>query len=261
LLKKIGSDRIYGTLFYPNALAGAILLLLPACLEQMWKTGWPKAGQVFACGGFTLLAFACLLWSGSKAGWLIALVLGVTALFHLDLSGRVKALIVSVLILGGLAGFWLRYQGYFNRGATSVSARFDYWDVAWRTLNSKPVLGTGPGTFFVTYRSSKRPEAEMTRLAHNDYLQQGSDSGWVGFLAFGVWIWGSLAVLYRRRSTGGGLRLGIWLGLMGMAIQSVVEFGLYIPALAWPTFFLLGTLLGVPPWGEGNPIDKGKAAS
>ena len=32
-LKKIESTRIFGTLFYPNALAGAVLLLLPAMLQ------------------------------------------------------------------------------------------------------------------------------------------------------------------------------------------------------------------------------------
>jgi len=33
--------------------------------------------------------------------------------------------------------------------------------------------------------------------------------------------------------------------LLGWSIQGVVEFGLYIPALAWPAFLFLGWLLGV----------------
>lgn len=261
LLKKIGSDRIYGTLFYPNAFAGAILLLLPPCLEQIWKAGWPKPGRLAAVGGLAVLAVVCLLWSGSKAGWLIAIVLGAIGLLHLNLDRRLKTLVVAVMILGGLAGFWLKYQGYFNRGASSVSARFDYWDVAWTTLKAEPLLGTGPGTFFVTYRKLKRPEAEMTRLAHNDYLQQGSDSGWVGMLAFIAWFWGALAFLYRRKLMGQGFALGIWLGLIGIALQSTVEFGLYIPGLAWPATFLMGTILGRPLALEGNPIDKGRRPS
>jgi len=37
---------------------------------------------------------------------------------------------------------------------------------------------------------------------------------------------------------------GVWVGVLGWALQGLVEFGLYIPALAWPAFALLGWLLG-----------------
>ncbi|MDB6023564.1 MAG: O-antigen polymerase, partial [Pedosphaera sp.] len=36
----------------------------------------------------------------------------------------------------------------------------------------------------------------------------------------------------------------VWLGVLGWALQSFVEFGLYIPALAWPAFGFMGWLLG-----------------
>jgi hypothetical protein len=35
----------------------------------------------------------------------------------------------------------------------------------------------------------------------------------------------------------------LWLGTLGWALQSFVEFGLYLPALAWPAFAFLGCLL------------------
>ena len=34
----------------------------------------------------------------------------------------------------------------------------------------------------------------------------------------------------------------VWLGVLGWSLQSLVEFGLYIPALAWPAFTFLGWL-------------------
>ena len=37
----------------------------------------------------------------------------------------------------------------------------------------------------------------------------------------------------------------IWLGAAGLAVQELVEFSLYIPALAWPFFLMLGWLWGV----------------
>lgn len=39
------------------------------------------------------------------------------------------------------------------------------------------------------------------------------------------------------------LVFGVWLGVLGWSLQGFAEFGLYIPALAWPAFAFLGWLL------------------
>jgi hypothetical protein len=36
----------------------------------------------------------------------------------------------------------------------------------------------------------------------------------------------------------------IWLGVLGWGLQGLMEFGLYIPAMAWPGFTFLGWLAG-----------------
>jgi hypothetical protein len=46
----------------------------------------------------------------------------------------------------------------------------------------------------------------------------------------------------------------IWLGLLGITLQSLTEFGLYIPAVSWPTMALLGWLVG----STRNDLDKRK---
>jgi len=83
----------------------------------------------------------------------------------------------------------------------------------------------------------------MTRLVHNNYLEQACDSGVIGFLAFITLIAGSIAVLYRK-SRIESTWLSVWLGLLGWSLQGVVEFDLYIPALAWPAFLFFGWLFG-----------------
>jgi O-antigen ligase len=255
-LKKISSDRIFSTQFYPNALAGVVLLLLPATLVVIWqgKRWLTAAARAFLIGVVGLAALACLYWSGSKGGWLLMLVIGMAALLRLQFAPRLKVVLVGVVLMAGLAGFALKYAGFFQRGAKSVGARFDYWEAAARTTAANPIFGTGPGTFGVAYKAIKRPESEMSRLAHNDCLQQASDSGLVGFLAYMAFIGGIL--LQSRPApdsglTGGVLRFSIWLGLLGWSLQSLLEFGLYIPALAWCSFGWMGWLLGT-----ANPIDK-----
>ncbi len=335
-IKKVDSDRIYSTLFYPNALAGVILLLLPLLVRASWgplrfslgRVGggagenqenkgtplpgplpapssrgegirWRSVGRTLACGPAVgsrsspsprdegagrgsgergslnshsdddqhrcpkarmilsllaiLAALACLYWSGSKAGWLIMLGMGLVAFLRLPLPRRTKGLVAVVVLAAGVGGFAARHSGYFRKGATSASARIDYWQAALQVIREHPLTGSGPGTFGVRYRALKRPEAEMTRLTHNDYLQQGSDSGIPGLALYGMLLAGSVALLYRR-SCQNPLAFAVWLGLFGLAVQGLVEFGLYIPALAWPQFLFLGWLWGIS--SPRNPIDN-----
>ncbi len=289
-LKKMSSNRIFSTLFYPNALAGVILLLVPVVLSLVAGAHrWFTAGaRAFLAAAIFLAAIACLFWSGSKGGWLLLLLLAFFALLHLSFSRRLKILFVCFILLGGLGVFGWKYAGFFQRGATSVVARFDYWHAALRTAVAHPLFGTGPGTFARPYAQLKRPESEMARLVHNDYLEQASDSGWPGFLFYLGFI---ILVLSGTYPADFWTRLGepgtsppqnqthsdvvlshgdrkatsrdkappaaavfaatatdfyifaIWLGLLGWALQSLFEFGLYIPALSWPAFTFLGLLL------------------
>jgi O-antigen ligase len=265
-LKKMSSNRIFATFFYPNTLAGGVLLLLPPILWVLSqaKRLFTAAARGFLMGVTALVALACLYWSASKGGWLLMLLLGLLALLRLPISRNGKAAIIAALLVGGLAGFWWKNAAFFERGATSVSARFDYWRAALETARTHPLLGTGPATFSMAYSRLKKPESEMARLAHNDYLQQASDSGIPGFLAYAIFIGGALVYSapfrFRRgdlnaspakseeKAQQPGIQFGwvefaLWLGVLGWALQQVAEFGLYIPALAWPAFTFMGWLL------------------
>jgi O-Antigen ligase len=254
LLKKMASNRIFGTLFYPNALAGVILLLLPAILVVLWsmRERLTIGARLFLMALVGASALACLYWSGSKGGWLLLLLIGFVAIMFLPLKGQIKLILIGGVLVLGLAGFFVKYSGFFRHGATSVVARFDYWRAAVQTVKERPLFGTGPGTFAIAYERLKKPESEMARLTHNDYLQQASDSGIIGFLIYTTMIGGFLT--YACRKSGlreNRLNLAVWLGVLGWALQCFVEFGLYIPALSWPAFCFMGWLLAQ----SSKPID------
>lgn len=258
-LKKLSSNRIFSTVFYPNALAGAILLLLPPLLAWIWQARerFTVGARGFLCGVFLVGALACLYWSGSKGGWLLALGSGLVVLLNQRFSTRVKSILVCAFLVIGVAGFVWKYAGFFQRGATSVVARFDYWEAAWKTATGKPILGSGPGTFGVVYAAIKRPESEMARLAHNDYLQQAADSGFPGFMVYTAFLGGLIWVGYAGwRKSRSALHLGVWVGLLAWALQAMGEFTLYIPSLAWIAFAFGGWLLG----STGKPFDKARQA-
>lgn len=255
-LKKLESDRIYSTLVYPNALAAVVLLLSPVALAMVSPTRTrTSGGKWLGLVLVGLLSAGCLIWSGSKSGWLIALAqVGGYLLSRANVS-RQRLVISLIVLLAGLLGFAVRYHDYFARGASSLSARIDYWSACVVTITASPLVGSGPGTFPVYYKNLKTADAEMTRLAHNDYLQQAADSGiFAAFIFLAFWA-ASLSRLYRNR-TRSNLNLGVFYGVLGVSIQSLVEFGLYIPGVAWATWFLIG-------WGckDGNPVDKSSGGS
>lgn len=245
LLKRMGNRRIFATLFYPNSLAGLLLLLTPLMLGLVVaaRRQFTPGARMALVGAVGVGASSCLVWSGSKTGWLLALAMGVVVMARSALPKKLKlGVAVALVVLGGVA-FGVKYHGFFQRGATSVVARFDYWRAALGNVQARPVTGSGPGTFVKVYAAVRPPEAEMARLAHNDYLQQLSDSGLPGgglFLAMvGSVLWVGRRVGWRSDWP----TFGVALGVGFFAVQSVVEFGFYVPATAWCWFGLSGWLV------------------
>lgn len=244
-LQRVRSDRVYSTLFYANTFAAVLLLVTPAVLGAAWRA---TAGAREITRGLLVVllgagAAACLVWSGSKSGWLIALGIGGLALQQkLNVSLRAKLVVLAAIGALGVSALVALNLDYFQRGATSVSARGDYWRAGVDAALERPLFGHGPGTFALTYGERKAPESEMARLAHNDYLQQAPDSGIPGALLFGAFIIGSITWICRRSVRGDFLGESglVWLGLLAWAMHSLVEFNLYVPALAWTAFLLIG---------------------
>ena len=245
ILAKFDKGRVMGTLVYPNALAGLVLLLLPVSLVLAFNSKtWLRPPLPAIVTALTLLlGGSAFFWTGSKLGWLMAMAMGGACLFRLPWPTRLKwGGLIAVFVIG-MAVFTVRFHGYFAAGAASVGARFDYWRAAVAITFQHPLLGTGPGTFQRPYGLLKSPESEMARLAHNDYLEQFSDSGIIGGTLYGAWMALSLVAIGRRiwRSSDPA-SFAIFLGLLGWSLQEMGEFGLYVPALAWTAFMLLGIL-------------------
>jgi hypothetical protein len=254
ILAKFAKGRVNGTLVYPNALAGLILLLLPVSLvlafNRTQRLRPPIRAAVIALTVF--LGGSAFYWTGSKLGWLIAMAIGSAYLFRLRWPMRLKLATLTGILLIGLAIFAIRFHSYFAAGATSAGARLDYWRAAVATTVNHPLFGTGPGTFQRPYEQIKSPEAEMARLTHNDYLEQFSDSVIAGGVFYAAWIVLSLATIGRHaRRSSDPMTFALFAGQLGWFVQGLGEFCLYIPALAWTAFTLLGCLLAL----AGNQID------
>ena len=259
ILKKFEKGRVSGTLVYPNALAGLILLLLPVSLVLAFGAtqNLRLSIRLTAIVLTIFLGVAAFFWTGSKLGWLIGISLGGLCLLRLDWPKKMKLAAIAIVFVFGLGIFTVRFHNYFSAGATSVGARLDYWHAAVQTTLAKAMLGTGPGTFQRPYAQLKSPDSEMARLTHNDFLEQFSDSGIIGGLAYAGWIILALSIAGTTISRHGNVVwFTIFIGVLAWFIQGFGEFGLYIPAPAWVAFTLLGCLIGP----EINEFDKKTAA-
>jgi len=259
LLRRLNSNRVYGTLVYPNSLAGLLLLLLPPCLWALWELpAWiPHILRLLVVVALGYMGLAALFWSGSKTAWLICIFLGIITLFiHTKFRLKYKMLAAAIILCAGLVLFGIVFADYFKRGATSVGARFDYWKAAALNIGRNPLLGSGPGTFGIPYQETKSPNSEMARLCHNDYLEQATDSGIPAALAYLAFIGGCFWRIWRKPAELTPLQFCLVLGLSGFALQGFSEFSLYIPAIAWPFFLLLGASLGPPLPGNGNTAKR-----
>lgn len=250
ILDKLTRGRVHGSLVYPNALAGLVLLVLPALATGLWTLRdrfRPLILHLFL-GVLLLLGISSLVWSGSRSGWLIGVGLAAAAtLLHPRLK-RIRIPLAAAALGAGLLVFGIRNRDYFRGGATSVSARLDYWKAALQITRENPLKGSGPGTFMRPYARLKAPEAEMTRLVHNDFLQQFSDSGMPAGLAYLVWILGSLGVAWSRLARSPApLPLALLLGTTAWFLQGLSEFSLYVPPLAWIAFCFLGIASATTP--------------
>ena len=250
-LLRMTSNRVFGSLVYPNALAGFLVVAFAPTLVWIWvrARSWDARVKwialVFA-GGVMLF---CLVLTGSRGGFVAfgVMALAVFACWFpaggrrtvFWLTGLVATLVV-VFLLGLHAGF-------LHFGTTSLESRMDYWRGAIAIAEDHPWVGTGPGTFGSIYPKYKTAPTEEAQAVHNSYLQMWSDSGVLAFVAFALlWIV-TVRDSFRlaRQRVGDAAAMAVCGALAGWAVHALVDFDLYAPGVALPAFILLGTVQGL----------------
>jgi O-antigen ligase len=184
-----------------------------------------------------------LLLSMSRSGILALAVSGAVTLFLVRarlgrLPGRAILAVIGVVIALGL--MWADLPalgGRFAAAPAAIADRATIWRETLPILRDFPVAGTGAGTYqramYVYQRSDRKVYFNQ---AHNHYLQAAAEGGLflIAALACGLVC---VARTIRQRIAGdrSGLvwvRIGAACGLGAVALQSVWETGLVMPANA-----------------------------
>lgn len=254
--------RARGTFVSPNNLAALLALLLPVALalagvgQRVPPRGW-RRGLPLAAGGTLLLG---LVASRSRSGALAAVVaVGLYLVLVGVTRGRRAGWVAALaLLILGVAGADLTLDRFERLLAGEETDRLTLWAVGWQLFVRFPLLGAG-----LRSHSALTPEllAEPRLLdaTHNDYLNLLADCGLVGgALALGAAAaWVSCVRRRLRELPAGGARSTLLAACAaaaaGMAVSSVVEFGLQVAPILWTFAALAGIAAGGDPHAPARP--------
>ena len=223
-----------------------------------------------------LLMWVALVLSNSRGG-LFATVAQVVCAPAILLNSRARAadrakswmrsvavrtaMIVAVLLVvaGGVA--WLggdqlatgaetasvEMAGVDNNEFHEGGRRRDAWRASWLMFKAHPIMGAGFGGYWAEVPVFHQASGRMTpQQAHNDYLEVLASGGLVGV---GLFIWFAIVLVNQARralnSTDGFQRAvasGAIIALVGVAVHSIVDFGLHITVNAMVFVALLSIL-------------------
>jgi O-antigen ligase len=176
---------------------------------------------------------------GLIAGGTVAGVLMLTRGAAPRLTFAAGTLGLAVVLVG-----WLGFDRVSRRWEHVFNDTAEHRTLVWqRTLQLVarfPILGTGLGTFGVAELQTRRPGDEVNVIwdhAHNDFLELWVEAGTVPllialFLIALVMRQGVRAYLRHSQNGMGRLALGGLVGFIAVTVQSFVDFGLHVPAVA-----------------------------
>ena len=250
-----------GTYISPNNLACFLAMLLPLTVAYLLAGRVTPVLRVLL-GYCALVMLAAITVTFSRGGW-VACAVALLVLLGILIGHRqhrLPAVLLLVALLGGgiLCAKYLRYNASYvqrvsrvlnsqNASDDHLDMRRDLWIAAAQMWRDNFWWGTGPGHYndrFPTYRPGRiqmQPDH-----AHNDYLDLLADWGTAGGIIvvagmtlFGFGLWQTRRNVRRAenefktsRSNRFAFFLGASAGLLALAVHSVVDFNLHIPANA-----------------------------
>lgn len=144
-------------------------------------------------------------------------------------------------------------------------SRLEIWRTTWQLIKAHPVAGSGLGAYPKAFPQHHDASGQLVpQEAHNDYLELLAGGGLIGGGLAG-WFVVALIVIARRRLRGadGFYRaacFGALVGLFGVAVHSLVDFGLHITinALCCAALIAIATLAAD---GDNLPTTRKKLLS
>lgn len=244
-----------GTYICPNHLAGFLEMLVPLAVTYA-LVGRGKALTKILVAYAALAMIAGIAVTASRGSWIavVLALIGMALLLVTQRSFRWPAVaLLALLMIGGTLAtvktdyFQRRFNRSFNAGKVDLDTRMDLWDSAVRMWQDHVWFGVGPGHYDLCFRAYRPTSVQLQPdRAHNEYLNTLADWGVVGLTIIGgavVLLTIGIVKVWKNVQRDGGafssnlsdkfaFVLGAAMGLFALALHSVVDFNLHIPANA-----------------------------
>ncbi|MDT7809157.1 MAG: hypothetical protein QOJ70_2970 [Acidobacteriota bacterium] len=124
------------------------------------------------------------------------------------------------------------------------TGRKDIWAATWEMFEEHPLAGVGFGGYWIAVsRYHKGSGGSVPQQAHNDYLETLASGGLLGAAVVAsflfMFIKQSAPRLHEGSQFARAACLGALTGLCGVAVHSLVEFGLHVPSNAFAAVALV----------------------
>ncbi len=253
--------RLTGTYSNPNRFFDLLMLCLGANVSAMMLMGRSRRSRLSGVDIFgfhleekyrwSLLGVGCLVQLAavatlSRAGILALAMMGATALAYL--GAREKAtkrllIIFSVVAVAAIINAWLltepamqRFSALFDSDKLGAG-RVRCW---WNSLGIArdfPVLGSGGGSYKYVFAAYQPPNLTgWFRYPHSEPVGVLCEFGFIGLalVVAGTVLFArrTLRALLIPRRRGRRMALGVWVGMGTVAVHSLADYGLRVPATA-----------------------------
>jgi O-antigen ligase len=172
-------------------------------------------------------------------------------------SAAARTALAAVLLLTVVVGtVWLGGDAIADRVASvgeeeaaeaagpTRTGRKDIWAATWEMFEAHPLTGVGFGGYWIAVsRYHKGSGASVPQQAHSDYLETLASGGVIGAGLVALFVFllvrQSAPLLRVGSPFERAARLGALTGLCGVAVHSLVEFGLHVPSNAYAALALV----------------------
>ena len=207
-LRGIWNAGITGNVNWTAALSVMTMIFLGGFVLDRCRQS-KTAGQRKIILGLGIAGELLLFWQlwkiGSKGAFLAA---GMTALlfFFLRSGARVRKILISLALLGLLAGsFWaVKHTDAIGRFIND-DGRVIFWENAVKLIADHPLFGVGQGSYENEYMRYRKADyflilnpAARSNHPHNHLLFMAGSWGLTGLVLWGILLFAPLAVMIRK---------------------------------------------------------------
>lgn len=185
--------RIFSTFGNPNFYGDFLVGMSPIVLAMFVYKKNPFYLLLWLMTAFnTIFTYSKGAWIGFVAGFVYFCFLYLIFFSHTKVQNIKKYVFVGILGVILITAIGIYKQWTIN--TDSAKFRIYTWLSCWEMINTSPLLGTGIGTFYVTYPAWRRPQIFYIEGKHNtesdhpenEYLEVWYDEGVIGF---GIFLW------------------------------------------------------------------------